>query len=107
MGDPVLQVRDLRVAFGTKRGVAQVVNGLDYELHQGQTLAIVGESGSGKSVSSMALMQLLPTPPARVTGTATYRGADLLGLGPAASRAERGARWAMSVQDPGTSLYRV
>jgi oligopeptide/dipeptide ABC transporter ATP-binding protein len=107
MGDPVLQVRDLRVAFGTKRGVAQVVNGLDYELHQGQTLAIVGESGSGKSVSSMALMQLLPTPPARVTGTATYRGADLLGLGPAAIRAVRGNQLAMIFQDPMTSLNPV
>jgi oligopeptide/dipeptide ABC transporter ATP-binding protein len=103
----VLEVRGLEIRFGTKRGLANVVNGLEYDLAEGETLAIVGESGSGKSVSSLALMQLLPTPPARVTGTAAYRGTDLLSLPPAGIRSVRGNQIAMIFQDPMTSLNPV
>lgn len=104
---PVLSVNDLRVSFGTREGRAEVVNGLSYDLEKGETLAIVGESGSGKSVSSMALMQLLPTPPARVEGEAVFEGRNLLGLEENEIRKVRGNQVAMIFQDPMTSLNPV
>src|SRR5690606_40446804 len=78
MTSPVLSVRDLTVTFRTREGPAKVVDKVSYDLGQGETLAIVGESGSGKSVSSLALMQLLPTPPAVVEGEAIFEGRNLL-----------------------------
>ncbi len=105
--DPVLSVQDLSVSFGTREGRASVVNGLSYEVGKGETLAIVGESGSGKSVSSMALMQLLPIPPARVEGEAIFEGRDLLGLDEPEIRKVRGNKIAMIFQDPMTSLNPV
>ncbi|MDJ0924138.1 MAG: ABC transporter ATP-binding protein [Acidimicrobiia bacterium] len=107
MTAPVLQVRDLQVRFGTKRGVANVVNGISYDLHAGETLAIVGESGSGKSVSVLALMGLLPQPPAAVAGSVLYHGDELLGLSPKEWRGIRGRGTAMIFQDPMTSLNPV
>lgn len=107
MSEPILSVRDLRVHFGTKRGIAQVVNGISYELSPGETLAIVGESGSGKSVSVLALMGLLPEPPASVSGSVLYHGRELLSLTPKQWRAVRGKGMAMIFQDPMTSLNPV
>lgn len=107
MTDPVLAVDDLRVSFGTREGRAHVVNGLSYRVDPGETLAIVGESGSGKSVSTLALLQLLPVPPARVEGTATFDGADLLSMDEPSIRRVRGNRVAMIFQDPMTSLNPV
>ncbi|MFZ0627253.1 MAG: ABC transporter ATP-binding protein [Acidimicrobiia bacterium] len=104
---PVLSVRDLEVGFRTRDGLAQAVNGIDYDLMPGETLAIVGESGSGKSVSSLALLQLLPTPPAVVSGSARFDGRDLLTMPEAEIRAIRGKRIAMIFQDPMTSLNPV
>lgn len=105
--ESVLSVRDLRVSFGTREGRAHVVNGVSYDLAPGETLAIVGESGSGKSVSSLALMQLLPTPPARVEGEAIFEGRDLLTLEDPEIRKVRGNKIAMIFQDPMTSLNPV
>lgn len=107
MNSPVLSVEDLRVSFGTRKGRAEVVNGLTYEVAAGETLAIVGESGSGKSVAAMSLMQLLPTPPARVEGIATFAGRNLLTLEEGEIRKVRGNRIAMIFQDPMTSLNPV
>jgi oligopeptide/dipeptide ABC transporter ATP-binding protein len=106
-GEPVLSVRDLHVSFGTKRGLARVVRGLDYDLHAGETLAIVGESGSGKSVSTLALTKLIPMPPGRVTGTATFDGVDLIGLSERELLAYRGRHLGFVFQDPMTSLNPV
>ena len=64
MVEPVLEVNNLHVEFRTHEGIVKAVNGLSYKVMPGQTLGIVGESGSGKSVSSMAVMDLLPKPPA-------------------------------------------
>ena len=105
--DPVLRVRDLRVAFGTKRGLAEVVNGVSYDLYPGETLAIVGESGSGKSVSVLALMGLVPQPPARVRGEVWFEGDDLLASSDRQWRSVRGNKIAMIFQDPMTSLNPV
>ncbi len=107
MTEPVLSVRDLRVRFGTRRGTAEVVRGLNYDLYAGETVALVGESGSGKSVSSLALLGLVPQPPARVSGTATYKGHDLITSSDSQLRSVRGNDLAMIFQDPMTSLNPV
>ncbi len=105
--DLVLSVRDLEVSFGTKRGTARVVRGLDYDLARGETLAIVGESGSGKSVSTLALTKLIPIPPGRVTGTAHLGEVDLIGLSEQELLPYRGRRIGFVFQDPMTSLNPV
>ena len=98
---PVLRVRDLNVRFtvdgGRQPEVAAVVD-LSYDVAPGEVLAIVGESGSGKSVSSMAIMGLLPDT-ATVTGSATLGGTELLGLGRTALSGIRGSRVSMVFQD--------
>lgn len=104
---PVLSVRDLRVRFGTKRGPAHAVNGISYDLHAGETLAIVGESGSGKSVSVLSLMGLIPRPPATVTGEVWFEGEDLLALRREELRRVRGQKIGIVFQDPMTSLNPV
>jgi peptide/nickel transport system ATP-binding protein len=105
--EPVLAVRDLRVRFRTRRGTARVVNGLSYDVHPGETVAIVGESGSGKSVGVLALLGLLPRQVATVEGSATFRGTELVGLDEEALRQVRGAGIGMVFQDPMTSLNPV
>ncbi len=104
----VLSVRDLEVSFGTKRGRAEVVRGIDYDLHRGETLAIVGESGSGKSVSTLALTKLIPIPPGRVTGTAHLGGElELIAMSEQELSRVRGRRIGFVFQDPMTSLNPV
>jgi len=107
MREPVLSVRDLNVRFGTKRGVAEVVNGISYDLHPGETLAIVGESGSGKSVGVLAVMRLLQEPPARITGSVVLGGRDLLAASERELQRVRGGDVSMIFQDPMTSLNPV
>ena len=104
---PVLSVQDLTVRFRTRRGPARVVNGVSWDLHKGETLAIVGESGSGKSVSVMSLLGLVPTPPAEVEGSAHFAGRNLIGMAAAELRAIRGPGIGMVFQDPMTSLNPV
>ncbi|WP_432506782.1 ABC transporter ATP-binding protein [Kineococcus arenarius] len=106
MSEPVLTVQDLRVRMDTPRGSAQIVNGLSYSVAPGETVAVVGESGSGKSVSVMALLGLLPKQ-ARVSGSALFRGRDLLGMRERELRAVRGDGVGMVFQDPMTSLNPV
>ena len=104
----ILDVRDLRVEFDTQDGVVHAVNGISYRLHKGETLGIVGESGSGKSVSVLAAMRLLPTPPARIAGGEVwFMGQNLLELSEAEMRSIRGSQMAMVFQDPMTSLNPV
>ena len=101
---PLLQVSDLRVRFEARRGApVQAVAGLSYELEAGRTLAIIGESGSGKTVSSRAIMGLLPDY-AQVTGSARLDGTELIGLNDGEMRRHRGADVAMVFQDPARSL---
>jgi oligopeptide/dipeptide ABC transporter ATP-binding protein len=107
VSEVVLCVRDLDVRFGTKRGDAHVVRGLDYDLHRGETLAIVGESGSGKSVSTLALTKLIPMPPGRIAGSAHLGDVDLLALSEQELLAYRGRHVGFVFQDPMTSLNPV
>ncbi|QXM23881.1 ABC transporter ATP-binding protein [Elioraea tepida] len=103
MTAPLLAVSDLGVGFATDRGVVEVIEGLSFSVAAGRTLAIVGESGCGKSVTSLALMRLLP-PNARVRGRAVFDGIDLFAASEAEMRALRGGAIAMIFQEPMTSL---
>ncbi len=107
MSAPVLQVRDLRVSFRTRRGLARVVRGVSWDLAAGETLAVVGESGSGKSVSTLAMTGLVPRPPAVVEGEVLFGGRDLVQASEAELRSVRGAGIGMVFQDPMTSLNPV
>jgi peptide/nickel transport system ATP-binding protein len=106
--DPILSIRDLAVEFRTDDGIVHAVDGITYDVFPGETLGIVGESGSGKSVSTMALLGLIPQPPGRiVSGTAMFKGTDLLKMKKRELRRFRGEELAMVFQDPMTSLNPV
>jgi oligopeptide/dipeptide ABC transporter ATP-binding protein len=101
--DAVLDVDDLNVRFPTEDGIVHAVRGVTFSLRPGEVLGIVGESGSGKSVTSMAVMGLLPGS-ADITGSVKFRGRELLGLGDREMSTVRGKSVAMIFQDPMTSL---
>ena len=106
--DPLLHVEDLRVTFGSGERTVHAVNGISYDLARGETLGVVGESGCGKSVSSLALMRLLPKPAARITsGAILFDGEEILSMSDEQVRHMRGDRMAMIFQDPMTSLNPV
>jgi oligopeptide/dipeptide ABC transporter ATP-binding protein len=105
-GDVILDVADLTVGFPTDDGLVQAVRGVSYQLRRGEVLGIVGESGSGKSVTSMAVMGLLPRS-ARVSGSVRFAGRELLDASDSALTRIRGRRVAMIFQDPMTSLNPV
>ncbi|MBB0228129.1 ABC transporter ATP-binding protein [Streptomyces calidiresistens] len=105
---PLLEVRDLQVEFRTREGVARAVNGVNYSVNAGETLAVLGESGSGKSVTAQAIMGILDTPPGHIAGgEIRFRGEDLLTLSEDKRRAIRGDRIAMIFQDALSSLNPV
>jgi peptide/nickel transport system ATP-binding protein len=103
---PLLQVDDLSVDFPTEDGVVHAVRGVSYTLAERGVLGIVGESGSGKSVSSMAVMGLLPKS-ARITGRVLLEGKDVLKMSAPEQRSIRGRKVAMIFQDPMTALNPV
>ena len=104
----VLDVKDLKTVFKTRRGEVHAVNNVSFHLEPGELLGVVGESGSGKSVTMMSLIGLLPMPPAEVrNGHVMFGGKDLLRATDEELRAIRGARIGFIFQDPMTSLNPV
>ena len=105
MKKKVLEVNDLRINFKTYAGIVQAVRGVSFELYEGETLAIVGESGSGKSVTSNALMKLIPQPPGIYAGgEIKFNGRDIIPLTEKEMMNVRGNDIAMIFQDPMTAL---
>ena len=105
---PLLEVRDLHVEFRTRDGVAKAVNGVNYTVDAGETLAVLGESGSGKSVTAQAIMGILDMPPGRIPqGEIRFRGQDMLRMSEEERRKIRGRSIAMIFQDALSALNPV
>ncbi|MCH7874790.1 MAG: ABC transporter ATP-binding protein [Gemmatimonadetes bacterium] len=105
----LLAVRDLTTTFETADGVARAVDGVSFDLAEGETLALVGESGSGKTVTALSILRLIPEPAGRIApgSRIEFAGRDLLSLSPRELREVRGAEIAMIFQEPMTSLNPV
>jgi|GEM_PF-4199 len=104
--EPTLALRDLRVVFDTDRGSVHAVDGVSFDVAHGEVVAVVGESGSGKSVTTRAVMGLLPST-AHATGSAQLEELELIGLSQQRLRPIRGDRVAMIFQEPSTALNPV
>src|SRR5689334_21925808 len=108
MAQPLLEVKDLNVAFDTERGQVRPVRDVSFSIFPGQTVALVGESGCGKSVTSLSILRLIPHPPGKVLGgRVLLNGRDLLALSESEMRSVRGGEIAMIFQEPMTSLNPV
>ena len=104
----LLEVTNLRTRFYTEKVTVHAVNGVSFKLREGETLGVVGESGSGKSVTMLSILGLIPVPPGRIeTGTALFRGKDLLQMKPDGLRKMRGSQIGFVFQDPLTALNPV
>ncbi len=105
---PLMQVHNLTTRFFTEDGTVHAVNGISYDLYEGETLGVVGESGCGKSVHALSIMRLIPSPPGKIVdGSVIFRGRDLRTLPESEMRKVRGAEIAMIFQDAMTSLNPV
>jgi len=101
----ILEVKDLKTYFMVDEGLVKAVDGVDFQLHRGETLGIVGESGSGKSVTNLSIINLIPVPPGKIAGgQVLFHGKDLLKMPPHEIRDIRGNKISMIFQDPMTSL---
>ncbi|WP_439576470.1 ABC transporter ATP-binding protein [Elioraea sp.] len=104
----LLEIDDLAVSFRTDRGEVEALSGVSLHLDEGEVLGVVGESGCGKSLTALAIMGLVPTPPGRITrGRVRFAGRDLLGLSEAAMTRIRGEQIAMIFQEPMSALNPV
>ena len=105
---PLLQISDLRVEFATSAGVARVLDNVSLTLKDGETLGIVGESGCGKSMTGLAILRLVPSPPGKIVGgKVLLRGEDLLAATEERIRDVRGNTISMIFQEPMTALNPV
>ncbi|MGA7803893.1 ABC transporter ATP-binding protein [Bradyrhizobium sp.] len=105
---PILDIDELRVSLFTRRGVLPAIDGVSLKVAAGETVAIVGESGCGKSLTALAVMRLLPDPPAKIVGGAVrFMGRDLAALSDREMQRVRGKEISMIFQDPMTSLNPV
>ncbi len=108
MAESLLEVEDLRAYFYTDQGVVRAVDGVSLQLRSGEVFGLVGESGCGKTVLALSILNLLPTPPAKiVSGRIVFEGEDLLSLPPHRLNQVRGRRISMVFQDPLSSLNPV
>ena len=104
----LLQVRNLQTQFNTEEGVVHAVDGVSYDVEEGETLGLVGESGCGKSVSALSILRLIPNPPGKIVGgEILFEGQDILKMSEEEIRHIRGNRIAMVFQEPMTSLNPV
>jgi peptide/nickel transport system ATP-binding protein len=104
----VLEVKNLKTHFTSKKGVTKAVDGIDFVLHEGETLGIVGESGCGKSMTSLSILRLVPSPPGKIVdGTIELKGKDILKMSESELRKVRGNQISMIFQEPMTSLNPV
>jgi peptide/nickel transport system ATP-binding protein len=103
----LLEVENLQTHFRTPDGVNRAVDGVSFDVEEGETLAIVGESGCGKSVTAMSILRLIPEPPGKIAGAIRLEGRDLMTLDDRAMRAIRGNDISMIFQEPMTSLNPV
>jgi oligopeptide/dipeptide ABC transporter ATP-binding protein len=106
-GEPLLEVCDLTVEFATEEGRLRAVDGVSFAVRRGEIVGLVGESGAGKSLTSEAILRLIPCPPGRITGEVRFRGQDLLALDEPALARIRGKDIAMVFQNPGGCLNPV
>ena len=107
-GTALLRVRDLVVEFATPQGTVRAVDGISFEVHENETVGIVGESGCGKTVTGLAILGLIPSPPGRIAaGSIEFAGRELVGLDEDAMRAVRGSDISMIFQEPMTALNPV
>jgi len=105
---PLLEVRNLKTHFRTDDGLVKAVDGVSFDLFEGETLGLVGESGCGKSVSALSILRLISDPPGKIVdGEVLFEGRDLLRLSEEEIRKVRGNRIAMIFQEPMTSLNPV
>jgi oligopeptide transport system ATP-binding protein len=103
--DVILQVKDLKTYFLVDEGLVKAVDGVNFDLHTGETLGIVGESGSGKSVTNLSIINLIPSPPGKIAGgEVLFHDKDLLKMSDSEIRHIRGNKISMIFQDPMTSL---
>ena len=113
MAEPLLQVKNLKTYFKTDGGLVKAVNGVSFDLYEGEVLGIVGESGSGKSVTSLSVMRLIPSPPGQIDPGSQIlfrqkdKVRDLVKLSESQMRDVRGDDISMIFQDPMTSLNPV
>ena len=104
----LLEVKGLQTQFATEAGVVKAVDGITYDVDEGETVAIVGESGSGKSVGALSILRLIPDPPGKIlAGEVFFQGQDLLKLSDEEIRHIRGRSISMVFQEPMTSLNPV
>jgi len=104
----LLEIENLQTQFFTSAGVVRAVDGISYDVNEGETIAVVGESGCGKSVSALSVLRLIPDPPGRIVGgSIRFQGRDLLKLSDEEIRDVRGKDIAMVFQEPMTSLNPV
>ena len=105
---PLLSVRDLVVEFNTERGLVRAIDGISFDVMPGETMGLVGESGCGKSVTSLAILGLIPSPPGKITsGSIQLNGRELVGLPESEYRKIRGSEISMIFQEPMTALNPV
>jgi len=104
----LLEIEDLKTQFFTSAGTVRAVDGISYDVEEGETVALVGESGCGKSVSALSVLRLIPDPPGEIVdGSVRFMGEDLLKLDDDAIRHVRGRQISMVFQEPMTSLNPV
>ena len=104
----LLDIRDLSVRYHTDSGVVHAVNNLNLPLRRGKSLGFVGETGAGKTTTALAILQLIQSPPGKITGgQILFEGTDIMKMTEAEKRRIRGSRIAMIFQDPMTSLNPV